>query len=259
MDFNILGPLEIVNGHAPIVIDSAKRRGLLCALISHANDVVSLDNLIEWIWQGPVPPQATAIVQAHISRLRRILEPERAPWGASELIQRRAPGYLLRADPEQIDAMRFQRHVAEGRAALEAGDPRRAASILAAGLRLWRGRPLADVAAHTVAQGAITRLDGLRLSATIMRIEADLELGRHLAVVPELEWLLHEHPLDERLGAQLMIALYRSGRQADALSVYNRMRQNLAKQLRIEPAPRSQRLRAAILAQHPCLDPRPAI
>jgi DNA-binding SARP family transcriptional activator len=259
MDFNILGPLEILNGQGPVIIDSAKRRGLLCALISHANDVVSLDNLIEWIWQGPVPPQATAIVQAHISRLRRTLEPDRAPWGASELIQRRAPGYVLRVDTDQIDAMRFQRHVAEGRAALEGGDPHRAATMLATGLRLWRGRPLTDVAAHAIAQGTIARLEGLRLSAMIMRIEADLELGRHLAVVPELECLLHEHPLDERLGAQLMIALYRCGRQADALIVYNRMRQNLARQLRIEPAPRSQRLRAAILAQHPCLDPRPAI
>ena len=175
------------------------------------------------------------------------------------MIQRRAPGYLLKVDAEQIDSMKFQRLVVEGRAALEAGDPRRAATLLAAGLRLWRGRALADVASHTIAQGTIARLDGLRLSATIMRIEADLELGRHLAVVPELECLLLDHPLDERLGAQLMIALYRCGRQADALIVYNRMRQNLAKQLRIEPAPRSQRLREAILAQHPCLDPRPAI
>jgi DNA-binding SARP family transcriptional activator len=140
MDFNILGPLEIIEGQAPIIIDSAKRRGLLCGLISHANDVVALDNLIEWIWQGPAPPQATSIVQAHISRLRRILEPNRAPWGASELIQRRSPGYLLKVDPEQIDSMRFQRLVSEGRAALESGDPHRAATLLAAGLRVWRGR-----------------------------------------------------------------------------------------------------------------------
>jgi DNA-binding SARP family transcriptional activator len=257
VDFKILGPLEATRNGAPVVLQGLKQRVLLVALVSAANDVVSVDRLVDWMWQWQIPAKASAIIQAHVSRLRRALEPSREPWAAPQLLLRRSPGYLLQVDADQVDALRFERLLAEGRKALEGDQPGHAAELLSTALDLWRGRPLADVALVDAAQDAIARLEGLRLSATTMRIEADLLLGRHLALVPELESLRREHPLDEWLGGQLMIALYRCGRQADALTVYDRMRHVLAEELAIEPAPSSQRLKEAILAQHPSLDRHP--
>jgi DNA-binding SARP family transcriptional activator len=254
VEFKILGPLEVTRNGAPVVLQGMKQRIVLAALVSAANDVVSVDCLVDWLWQWSVPAKASAIIQAHVSRLRRILEPDRQPWAAPDLLLRRSPGYLLQVEPDQVDALRFERLLTEGRAALERDEPQRAAELLRTALAIWRGRALADVALVGPAQDPISRLDSLRLSATAMRIEADLVLGRHFAVVPELESLRREHPLDEWLGGQLMLALYRCGRQADALSVYDRMRHVLAEELAIEPAPASQRLKAAILAQHPALD-----
>jgi DNA-binding SARP family transcriptional activator len=254
VEFKILGPLEVTRNGASVALQGMKQRIVLAALVSAANDVVSVDRLVDWLWQWSVPAKASAIIQAHVSRLRRILEPNRQPWAAPELLLRRSPGYLLQVEPDQVDALRFERLLVEGRAALERDEPHRAADLLRTALGLWRGRALADVALVSAAQDAVSHLDSLRLSATTMRIEADLGLGRHLDLIPELESLRREHPLDEWLGGQLMIALYRCGRQADALSVYDRLRYVLAEELAIEPAPASQRLKAAILAQHPALD-----
>jgi DNA-binding SARP family transcriptional activator len=258
VEFKVLGPLEVTRNAAPVVLHGLKQRVVLVALVSAANDVVSVDRLIEWLWQWRVPAKAPAIVQAHVSRLRRALEPGREPWATPRVLLRRSPGYLLRVEPERVDALRFERLLAAGRTALERDEAVRAAELLGAALGLWRGQALADVAQFDAAQDTIARLNGLRLLATTMRIEADLLLGRHHALVPELESLLREHPLDEWLGGQLMIALYRCGRQADALGVFDRMRQVLAEELAIEPAPSSQRLKDAILAQHPALDRHPA-
>ena len=257
MYFKILGPLEVSNGNGPIELDGLKQRLVLCALLSATNDVVSVDRLIDWLWPRDPPRSAAAIVQAHVSRLRRALEPDRTPWSSSGVLLRRPPGYLLRIDPDQLDALRFGRLVDEGRAALERGDSSAAAEILARALGLWRGAALADVALADAAQDTITRLEAQRLSATVMRVEADLELGRHVGLVPELEALVRTYPLDERLCGQLMIALYRCGRQAESLEVYERVRAVLAEELDIEPAPASQRLQAAIRAQHPDLDLEP--
>jgi DNA-binding SARP family transcriptional activator len=255
--FKILGPLEVTNGNGPIELDGFKQRLVLIALLTAPNDVVSVDRLIDWLWPRRPPRSAAAIVQAHVSRLRRALEPNRTPWSSSDILLRRPPGYLLRIEPDQLDSLRFARLVDEGHAALERGDPGAAAEVLATALSLWRGAALADVALAESAQDAITRLEALRLSATVMRVEADLELGRHVALVPELEALVRAYPLDERLCGQLMVALYRCGRQAESLEVYERVRAVLAQELDIEPAPASQRLQAAIRAQHPDLDLEP--
>jgi DNA-binding SARP family transcriptional activator len=259
VQFKILGPLEVTNDDgAPVVLSGAKQRTVLIALLSAAGDVVSVDRLVAWLWHWHSPAKASAIIQAHVSRLRRVLEPDREPWAAPGVLLRRSPGYLLRVDPTCVDALRFERLLTDGRAALEREEPHLAAELLSAALAQWRGQALADVALVEAAQDTIARLEALRLSATTMRIEADLMLGRHHALVPELESLRREYPLDEWLGGQLMIALYRCGRQADALTVYEGMRNVLAQELDIEPAPSSQRLQAAILAQHPALDRHPA-
>jgi len=257
MKFRILGPLEVESDTGPVSLDGMKRRVLLCALLMRANDVVSLDRLIDWLWADRPPRSAAATVQGHISRLRGVLEPERAPWSTARVLVRRAPGYLLRVEPEQLDAAHFVRMVAEGRAALERGNNEHAARMLAAALALWRGDALADVALIHAAQDDIARLEGLRLSATVMRIDADLALSRHVALVHELEGLIREHPLDERLCGQLMIALCRCGRQADSLAVYERLRTTLADELHIEPSAAARWLRSAILSQHPDLNLRP--
>jgi DNA-binding SARP family transcriptional activator len=206
------------------------------------------------LWPHRPPPSAPAVIQALVSRLRRILEPDRPPWTEARVLLRRPPGYLLRVEPDEVDALRFERMAALGSTAFERDDPATAARVLGEALALWRGRALADVALAEPAQETIARLEGLRLSATVLRIDADLALGRHTALIPELEGLVHVYPLDERMCAQLMIALYRSGRQADSLGVYDRIRATLAAELDIEPSPASQRLREAILAQDPSLD-----
>jgi DNA-binding SARP family transcriptional activator len=256
VNFNILGPLEVADGDHSIPLDGAKPRVILCALLVSPGDVVSMDGLIDWLWPpGQAPESAPAVIQAHVSRLRRRLEPDRPRWAPADLLVRRPPGYLLNVRPDQVDALRFARLVDDGRAALERGDAPHASVVLSRALRLWRGSALADVALVEMAQEAIARLDAQRLSAHVMRIDADLALGRHAALVPELEALVRSHPFDERVTGQLMLALYRSGRQADSLAVYQRVRELLADELDISPDPTSRRLRAAILAQDPCLDP----
>ena len=254
MYFRILGPLDIDNDGKPVALSGRGPRVVLAALLTGANDVVPIDRLIEWLWPRRPPPSAPATVQGHLSRLRRALEPDRPPWTPSELLIRRHTGYLLRISPDQLDALRFERLVAAGRTALERGEPEPAARLLGEALGLWRGAVLSDIAAQDGAQQMITRLDALRLSAEVLRIDAELRLGRHMAVVPELEWLVRAHPLDERLSAQLMLALYRCGRQAEALNAYERMRLALSTELHIAPAPAAQRIQAAILAQDPDLE-----
>jgi DNA-binding SARP family transcriptional activator len=254
MYFAVLGPLEVTDGSRPVRLRGPRQRVLLSALLAKPNDVVSVDQLTDWIWPAGDAPSAPTVIHEQVSRLRRALEPDRRPWSPPGLLLRRFPGYLLRVQPEQVDALCFARLVGQGRAALERGDARSAAQLLGRALDLWRGRALADVSLVDAAQGAIARLESLRLSATGLRIDADLAVGRLVALVPELEGLVRAHPLDERFAGQLMVALYRCGRQAQSLGVYRRVRQILAEELAIEPAPASQRLCAAILAHAPELD-----
>jgi DNA-binding SARP family transcriptional activator len=251
VEFRILGPLEVVENGRTLPLGSRKQRALLALLVLHAGEVVSRDRLIDELWHGEPPPAAEVTLRSHISRLRSTL-------GAEHLLSRQ-PGYVLVLAPEELDATRFERLRAEGRDALAQGRPAEAGDRLRDALALWRGSVLADVAYEPFAQGEIARLEDLRLAALEERIEADLALGRHAALVGELEALVTEHPLRERLCGQLMLALYRSGRQAEALESYQEARRLLTQELGLEPSEALKELQRAILAHDPSLEaPRPS-
>jgi len=252
--FGILGPLAVERDGRPLDLGRYKQRALLIALLIDANDVVPVDRLLEWLWPGDHAPAAAATLHSYVSRLRRALEPERAPRATASLLVTRPPGYLLRVDPDQVDALRFERLAEQGQLALEHGDPGQASVLLREALGLWRGRALADVVFEEAARPEVTRLETLRLGAVANRIDADLTLGRHLEVVAELRQLVAEQPLHERFRAQLMLALYRSGQQAEALEQYRQGREVLAGEFGLEPGPALQRLEMKILAQRPELD-----
>jgi DNA-binding SARP family transcriptional activator len=253
MEIRILGPLEVVADGDPVDLPSGKPRLLLAALVVHASQVVSTDRLFEFLWHGQPPDSAANTLQTYVSHLRRSLEPDRGPHQRSRLLITREPGYLLALERDQIDAVRFERLVGQARPAL-ASAPDRAAALLQTALSLWRGEPLADFTFEPFAQAEITRLTELRLTALEDRIEAELALGRHAVVCGELAQLVGDHPLRERLSGQLMIALYRCGRQAEALGAYADLRETLVGQLGIDPSPALGRLQAAILRQDPELD-----
>jgi DNA-binding SARP family transcriptional activator len=254
VNFRILGPLEVeINGSATR-LDCGKQVTVLCSLLAAANELVPLETLVDWCWPRRPPPSATTIVQAHISRLRRAIEPDRPAWAPPAVLLRRSPGYLITVAHDQLDTLRFEHQIAAGRNALERGDPAAASGLLGQALALWRGAPLADVARVDAAQPTIARLEALRLTALVTRVDAELRLGRELSLVPELVALARRHPYDERLCRQLMIALYRCGRQADSLGAYERIRTTLAVDLDIAPSPALRRLQEAILAQHPDLE-----
>jgi DNA-binding SARP family transcriptional activator len=236
MEIQILGPLEVVAAGDPVDLPSGKARLLLAALVVHANQVVSTDRLFEFLWRGQPPESAANTLQTYVSHLRRSLEPDRMPRRQSRLVITREPGYLLAVDRDQIDAVRFERLVGEARLVL-ASAPDKAAVLLHTALSLWRGEPLADFTFEPFAQSEITRLTDLRLTALEDRIEAELALGGHTALCSELAQLAREHPLRERLSSQLMVALYRSGRQAEALRAYADLRATLVEQLGIDPSP----------------------
>jgi YVTN family beta-propeller protein len=243
MDFRILGPLEVLDEKRMLDVGGGKQRSVLALLLLHANEIVSSDQLIDELWPDQQPPSAAKIVQAHVSRLRKALD------GAGEgILLTRGHGYLLRVERGQLDLDRFRRLLDAGREALAAGDPDRAAKTLRDALALWRGPPLVEFAYDSFAQGEIARLEELHLAALEELIEADLALGRHNHVVQELAQLVRRHPLRERLRGQLMLALYRAGRQAEALEVYRDARRTLADELGLEPSPTLQQLERAILA-----------
>jgi DNA-binding SARP family transcriptional activator len=242
MEFRLLGPLEVVEGDRSLALGGHKQRSLLAVLLLHANEVVSSERLIDDLW-GEAPPATVAkSIQVYVSGLRKQL-------GERRLVTR-TPGYVLRVDPSELDAARFERLIAEARSA----DPGRAAEKLREALALWRAPPLADLAYEPFAQAEIARLEELHLGAVEQRIDADLATGRHADVVAELEALIGRHPLRESLRGQLMLALYRSGRQAEALETYQAARSALIEELGIEPSRRIRELHQAILVQDPSLD-----
>jgi SARP family transcriptional regulator, regulator of embCAB operon len=249
MRFEILGPLRLLDGDAPIRIHGARRRTLLIALLANANTVVPTTDLVEWLWQCDPPRSTLTTLHAHLSNLRRTLEPQRKPWHPSRRLVTQWPGYLLRVEAGELDVMCFEGLVAEGARALDTGEPERARHLLTEALALWRGPALADVAHLDAARSEIARLNEFRLTAATLRIEADLALRRHLEVVPELTGLIAAHPLHERFYAQLMVALTRSGRRADALAVYRRARSVLAEELAVAPGRALRCAEAAILAE----------
>jgi predicted ATPase/DNA-binding SARP family transcriptional activator len=243
MQFRILGPLEVAVGDRLVSLARAQR-SLLALLLLSANEVVSADRLIEELWAEEVPESGRTALQVRVSQLRKAL------GGASERIITRAPGYLLRIDGDELDFCCFERLVSEA----DGLEPAGASAKLREALGLWRGAPLADLSYASFAQPAIRRLEESRLAALLKRIEADLELGRHADLVGELEPLVEQHRLCERLHAQLMLALYRCGRQADALAAYQNARRVLVDQLAIEPSTALRQLEQAILRQEPSLD-----
>ncbi len=252
MDFRILGPLEVSDGDRQVALGGARQRALLGMLLLHANEVVSSDRLIEELWPGEGLGEGSKALQVAISRLRKAL-------GGGELIVTRPPGYELQVEPERLDLRRFEAHLADGRSSLAAGDPQAAAGRLGEALGIWRGEPLADLAYESFCQNEISRLEELRIAALEDRVAADLELGRHGELVGELRELVARQPLRERLQAQLMLALYRSGRQAEALEAYGAARTALVEELGIEPGRELQELHAAVLRQDTGLEARPVI
>ncbi|HYZ29868.1 MAG TPA: ABC transporter substrate-binding protein [Thermoleophilaceae bacterium] len=251
MHFFILGPLEIWADGVPVPLGGPKQRALLAMLLLNANRVVSRSRLIDELWRDGSAVSVQHALDVQVSRLRHALG---CAEDGTAILVTRTPGYVLRVKPGRLDLDRFEQLVADGQAALGAGDPAAAAERLRAAERLWRGRPLADLEDEPLARGEVERLEELRLGAAEDRIEAELALGRHNAVVPELESLVRDHPLRERPRAQLMLALYRSGRQADALEIYRDARRLLLEQLGLEPSAQLRELQRAILQQHAALD-----
>jgi DNA-binding SARP family transcriptional activator len=242
MEFRVLGPLEVVERGRPLVLGGPRQRALLALLLTRANEVVSSDRLIDDLWGAHAPSTAANTLQYHVSQLRKTLAP-------AEVIVTQEPGYLIQVGTDELDLLRFERLVEEAR-----GAPAEvAARVLRDALALWRGPALADVANEPFADAEILRLEQLRLDALERRVEADLALGRYVELVGELEVLVREHPLHERLRGQLMLALYGSGRQVDALDVYRQTRHMLIKELGVEPSPSLQELERAILQHDPIL------
>ena len=237
MDFRILGPLEVAEDGAVVALGGLKQRSLLAILLLSANEVVSSDRLIDALWGEQSPESGRTALQVRVSQLRKALGP------AGAQLVTRAPGYVLRVDPGQLDLDKFERLVGEA----DTATPALAAAKLREALELWRGEPLADLAYESFAQSAVARMRELRITALEERIEADLALGRHNELAGELEALVAEHPLRERLRGQLMLTLYRCGRQAEALEVYQRARSELQAELGLEPGPELMALQTAIL------------
>jgi WD40 repeat protein/DNA-binding SARP family transcriptional activator/energy-coupling factor transporter ATP-binding protein EcfA2 len=254
MRFQILGPLEVETDDRAVVLGRPKERLLLALLLTRPNQVATVEALIRGLWGEQPPPTAARTLQSHVKRLRRVLEPGRAPGAAGEVLVTREPGYLLRVAPGALDAARFEELTAQARRALGSGAVDAAASLLRQALGLWRGQAFEEFTGSDVLVAEAGRLGELRLAALEDRVEADLRLGRHRELVAELEQLIREQPLRERLWAQLLLVLYRSGRQADALLAYQRARSVLVEELGIDPGAELRRLQAAILAQDPGLD-----
>ena len=246
MDFRILGPLEVWDEGRPVRIEGAKERALLAFLLLHAGEPVSVDRLIDALWGHSPPATAKKSVQVRVAGLRRVL--------SGDVLNTRGDAYLVRLEPNQLDLHRFEQLLSDGSDALAAGDPPAAVTTLQEALALWRGPPLVDFTYESFAQPAIARLEELRAHALELWIEAHLALGLHARVIDELADLVAAHPFRERLRGQLMLALYRDGRQADALDVFRRTRAEFVAELGIEPGPTLQKLQQAILRQDSSLD-----
>src|SRR6266581_2550172 len=250
MQVRILGPFQLEDGGRQITVGGVRQRAVLADLVLNANEVVPSEQLLLDLWGEESPPSAANALQAAISRLRRVLPPGRLITAA--------PGYALRIFPVELDVKQFQQLIYEGREALVARLPAEAARTLDQALTLWRGPPLADFRYEPFAQAEIARLEELQLACLEERNEAHLTLGSASALTAELGRMVTDHPLRERLRGQLMLALYRSGRQAEALEVYRQFRSTLMEELGLEPSSAPRELQAAILRHDPVLGPGPA-
>src|SRR5580658_8056256 len=252
MQFRILGSIEVEDNGLRIDLGGLRERALLACLLLSANRVVSAGRLAEDLWSGSPPPHSAATLRVYIARLRRVLGPQ------AGLLVTQAPGYRLNVEDDQLDALRFEVLVRAAEADMAAGRPEAAASTLRESLGLWYGPALSDVADLPFAQADADRLEEARLTALEKRVDADLACGRHASLVAELDNLAAGHPLRERFTGQRILALYRCGRQAEALSAYTELRDRLAEELGIDPSPDLRRLQERILRQDPGLDWRAA-
>jgi DNA-binding SARP family transcriptional activator len=248
VEFRLLGPVEVAHEGRDIDVPIGKQLNLLTLLLLHANQVVSVDRIIDALWGEDPPAKATAGVHTHVSHLRRSLAV------AGDIVLTREPGYVLRVLPGQLDVEQFEACFSQGRAAAAAARWEEAREVFTRGLALHRGPALSQCAAEPFALLAARRMEEMGLAMVEARIEADLAVGRHHEVVPELEALTEAHPFRERLAALRMLALYRSGRQAEALRVYQELRKELAAELGIDPSPALRRLETAILRQEDGLE-----
>ena len=244
LEFQVLGPVEVVLDGVAKRIGSPVQRTLLALLLMHPNQVVPTDRIVEVLWPDN-PPEARRRLWFHVSKLRGLLQPGRT-------LETHPTGYTLRIDPDRLDAARFERLTRSARAAVD-DEPAHAGELLRRALALWRGTPFADVLHEDAVSSEVARLDELRLAALEDRLESDLALGRAGELVPELEALVSRHPFRERLRAQLMLALYRAGRQAQALAAYRQARHALVEELGIEPGEGLRELHTRMLAHDPTL------
>ena len=255
MRFHVLGPFEVTGeGGDPLPIAGSKERTILAYLVARAGHVVSVDELVDELWGETPPRTAEKTLGSHVSRLRGTLEPDRAAGSASEVILTRGDGYALAVDPDAIDAVRFEHLAAEGRQLVEVGRFEDGSARLEEALELWRGTAYQGLRYTRFGSSEGERLDELRRSSIDDRIDAKLATGEGTQLVAELEGGVREEPLRERRWGQLMLALYRGGRQAEALGAFTRARSVLVDELGIEPGPALKRLQAAILEQDPALD-----
>ncbi|MGE5273500.1 MAG: alpha/beta fold hydrolase [Verrucomicrobiota bacterium] len=245
MDFRLLGPLEVLRDHVPVRIAAGKQRALLAILLLNANRTISREQLIDSLWGEDVPDSAQKMVQIQVSQLRKALPEPR--------LHTRQPGYLLEVREDELDLARFERGLADGRRAIAQGEPENATERLGQALSLWRGPALAEFS-EPFAKHEGARLEELRLAAVELRIEAELALGHQRDVVGELETLIAQHPLRESLRSQHMLALYRSGRHAEALASYQTFRRTLSDELGIEPSASLRELERRMLQQDPSLE-----
>jgi WD40 repeat protein/DNA-binding SARP family transcriptional activator len=251
MDFKILGPLEVHGEGGPIDVPGRKPRAVLAVLLLHPNQPVSAERLAVALWGREAPAGAIRTVHVNVSRLRKAL-------GGGDVLTTTPAGYRLRVEPGELDADRFEALVEDGRRAMASGQAEDAGRLLREALALWRGQPLGDLAFEPFAQVEIARLEEQHEAAIAARVEADLAAGRHEQLIAELRRLVADHPTHERLAGQLMLALYRSGRQADALDAYREARRRLADELGVEPGDELRALQDAILHQDPKLLIEPA-
>jgi DNA-binding SARP family transcriptional activator len=256
-EYRVLGPVEVRRGGTTVPIDAARQRALLAALLLEPNRVVSVDRLASQIWGDLPPPRARNTVQSLVLRLRRAITPTSTGKNGGVLITR-PPGYLLTVEPGQLDLRNFDDLFDRGRRQRESGQVHEAASTLRQALALWRGEPLADAGGVRLIEVDAAHLRERRLQAIEERVEADLALNRNGDLIAELPMTIAENPLRERLYGMLMLALYREGRQAEALDVFQLLRRRLIHDLAVEPGQPIQLLHQQILAQEPSLNLRAA-
>ncbi|GAA1927115.1 AfsR/SARP family transcriptional regulator [Streptantibioticus ferralitis] len=253
MRFAVLGSLKVRDMDADITPSALMLRRLLAILLLHANHTVTISTLIEELWVDDPPRLVRKIVQTYVSSLRKVVH-RTGPAGQRPLLETRPGGYALHLDRDQLDVWEFENLVDGGRAAMDAGDYASAADVLRGALSLWRGGAVADIEPGPLLSGRISQLEEMRLAALELRIDADMELGRHRHLLGELKMLTAYHPLHEEFCAQLMISAYRAGQRRTALEAYGRLRSALVKELGIEPPERLRHLRHLILNEAPSLD-----